>query len=121
MRALCILLLLPLGPVLALEPAENPGASAQTLRITNRRWISHMAFEPCAPEFCVTLLVTHPGQWAWHADSHSLKYLCNNPADCVEVMRRIDAHLVSGENLIFQTEGARITRIQFLSRSDMRK
>lgn len=77
-----------------------------------------MAYERCAPNHCVTLIAVHPGLWAWRADSHALKYICPGPAECMDVMRRIDAHLVSGENLILIVDGSYIREIKLAGKEN---
>jgi hypothetical protein len=104
------------GGILAEPAANSSGTTFRELRITNRRWISHMAYERCAPNHCVTLIAVHPGPWAWRADSHALKYVCPGPAECMNVMRRLDEHLASGENVSLIVDGSSIREIRLLNR-----
>ena len=111
---LCVFLAVQM--LAAEPPANSTGYTRRELRITNRRWISHMAYERCAPNHCVTLITTHPGLWAWHADSHALKYVCADPGACIDLLKRLDEHLVSGENLVLVVDGSWINEIRLLRR-----
>lgn len=115
-RAAALLLILWTASSYGADPADSTGFTRRELRITNRRWISHMAYERCAPNHCITLLATHPGIWAWHSDSFPLKYICPGPVECMELIQRIDAHLTSGENLSLVVEGGFVREIILLQR-----
>ena len=107
-----VLLIISLG--LAVEPIQTRVSSSRTFRITNRRFISHLAHEKRGGEHFVTILTTHgPGYHAFHADNHPLRYPCQTPENCLTVMKKLNKHLMTGRNLGLKLKGSQITKLLY--------
>ncbi|MCB1323820.1 MAG: hypothetical protein H7A21_12350 [Spirochaetales bacterium] len=96
--------------------AEYPSVgSSFDYRVTNRRYVSHVVSEQIDGRLFVTIIMTHPGVWAFHSDSHAVHYHCGAPAACLQELERLDAHLNSGWNLGLKMQGSLVTRIDYLT------
>ncbi len=95
------------------EPYPHP-ESALDYRVTNRRYVSHIVYETKDLRHFVTVIMTHPGVWAYRANSHALHYECNNAKSCLDLMRKLDDFLQSGWNIGFRLHGSEIKEIIFL-------
>ena len=96
--------------------AEYPAVgSSFDYRVTNRRYVSHIVSEEIEGRLFVTIIMTHPGVWAFHSDSHAVHYFCGAPAACLQELERLDAHLNSGWNLGLKMQGSVVTRIDYLT------
>ena len=92
-----------------------PGISEFDLRITNRRFVSHILFEVIGNRNAITILLTHgPNYNAFKDVPHSIHFFCGGSTQCLQLSYRIDRHLRSGYNLGLQLQGSRITRLEFL-------
>ncbi|MCB1139749.1 MAG: hypothetical protein KDK23_13375 [Leptospiraceae bacterium] len=93
-----------------------PALSEFDLRITNRRFVSHILFEVVQNRNAITLLLSHgPNYNAFHDKPHALHFFCGQASQCLEMSRRIDVHLRSGYNLGLKLKGSRIVRLEFLN------
>lgn len=89
-------------------PAEQ---SSYTLRVTNRRYISHILYELRGERHFITLTMTHPRHWAFHARSHALYYPCRSLPACMKELRKLDTFLKTGSNLSLKLNGSQIREI----------
>ncbi len=98
------------------NPAPYPPVlSEQELRITNRRFVSHILFEVIGNQNAITILLSHgPNYNAFKDVPHSIHFFCGNSTQCLQLSHRIDRHLRSGYNLGLKLQGSRITRLEFL-------
>ena len=90
--------------------------SSFEFRITNRRYVSHIACEYDDTGSFVTIVTTHPGVWAFHATSHAQHYRCADPAECVRTLRKLNDFLQSGWNIGLRLNGSQIQEIIFFER-----
>ncbi|MCR9143611.1 MAG: hypothetical protein NXI24_15290 [bacterium] len=107
-----------IAPVTILSPQAREGVyphpeSSLEYRITNRRYISHIAYESNEEGHFVTILTTHPGVWAFHANSHALHYACEGPRECLRVIRKLNDFLQTGWNIGLRLNGSKIKEIIF--------
>lgn len=92
-----------------------PGISEFDLRITNRRFVSHLLFEHREGRNAITILLSHgPNYNAFHDIPHALHFFCGTAMQCLQTSDRIDTHLRSGYNLGLNLKGSRIVRLEFL-------
>ena len=97
------------------DPPYPPNLSQTELRITNRRFVSHILFESIENRNAITFLLSHPPNYNAYKDiPHSLVFFCGLPAQCLHLSQRIDRHLRSGYNLVLTLHGSQIDRIEFL-------
>lgn len=88
--------------------------SSWTLRVVNRRYVSHILHERRARKNYVTLLVTHgPNYHAFHSRLHALYKHCGSYRTCFLLLRRLDRHLRAGHNLGLEVHGSQVRRILF--------
>lgn len=95
------------------EPYPHPESSLD-YRVTNRRYVSHIVYETKGLRHFVTVIMTHPGVWAYHANSHALHHECGDAQSCLGVMRKLDDFLRSGWNIGLRLHGSEIKEIIFL-------
>ncbi len=88
--------------------------SSLDFRVTNRRYISHIAYESNEFGNFVTIITTHPGVWAFRANSHALHYACETPQECMRVIRKLNDFLLTGWNIGLRLNGSQIKEIIFL-------
>ncbi|MBU42564.1 MAG: hypothetical protein CMN76_05045 [Spirochaetaceae bacterium] len=114
--SLCIVLALAPGTFRPGSAAPYPpGLSEFDLRITNRRFVSHIVFEVIESRNAITLILSHgPNYNAYKAVPHSVHFFCGSGTQCLQLSRRIDRHLRSGYNLGINLQGSRIRRLEFL-------
>jgi hypothetical protein len=92
-----------------------PVSSTYQLRITNRRFISHLLFENINNQFFLTIILTHgPNYHAYKSTSYRLYYECSNPKKCLEEAIKIDEFLKTGYNIAFVINGDYIEKIIYL-------
>ena len=115
--ALTFTLAILLMPFPGLRAAPYPPVLSEfDLRITNRRFVSHILFEVIGNRKAITLLLSHgPNYNAYKDVPHSIHFFCGATAQCLQLSRRIDRHLRSGYNLGLHLQGSRITRLEFLN------
>lgn len=89
--------------------------SSWTERITNRRYISHILYEPREGLPALSILTTHPRQDAFKSDSHRLHYHCQTAELCLNELSRLNQHLRSGHNIHLTLRGSQILRIRYLT------
>ncbi len=82
--------------------------------MANRKQISHILYENREGRNFVTLLMTHPGVWAFKSDSHPLRYPCETSAECLNLLGKLNGFLSRGWNLRLATQGSLIRQIEFL-------
>ncbi|MEQ9366430.1 MAG: hypothetical protein RIF32_19475 [Leptospirales bacterium] len=87
--------------------------SSFDFRVTNRRYISHIAYESNEFGHFVTILTTHPGVRAFHSTSHALHYPCEGPRECLNVIRKLNDFLQTGWNIGLRLNGSKIKEIIF--------
>ena len=104
------LLMAAVLPVSGAEPVVRTEAS---FRVTNRKYVSHILLERYGGANFVTMLTVHPRPWALHTESHPLRYPCGAPAECMQLMRRLDETLNEGKNIGIRTDGDRILEIVY--------
>ena len=93
-----------------------PLSSTYQIRITNRRFISHLVFENIHNQFFLTIILTHgPNYHAYKSSSYRLYYECSNPKKCLEEAKKIDEFLQSGYNIAFVINGDYIQKIIYLT------
>ncbi|HMU83397.1 MAG TPA: hypothetical protein PKE49_01100 [Leptospiraceae bacterium] len=114
MRAVLFIFLSCFSATLGAEPdgSKMDAHTSINYRITNRKYVSHILLERSGGINYVTLLTTHPMQWAFHSESHALKYACGKIPDCMDLMSRLDECLNAGKNLNLHLDGERIIEIQ---------
>lgn len=98
---------------LTLFQAYPPVGSTFTLRVTNRRSVSHILHELRGAKHYLTLITTHPRHWAFHARSHALYYPCGEPKLCLAEMKKLDRFLKSGYNFSLKLQGSIIKKITY--------
>jgi hypothetical protein len=98
--------------------AQNQQYPHSTLdfRVTNRRYVSHILYELIENTHYVTIITTHPGVWAFHANSHALHYKCERPAHCNRILRKLDDFLQTGWNIGLHLNGSEIKEIIYFER-----
>ena len=88
--------------------------SSLEYRITNRRYVSHITHELREERHYVTILMTHPGVWAFHSTPYAVHYECGSARDCLLLLRKLDDFLQSGWNIGLRLNGSEIKEIIFL-------
>ncbi len=92
-----------------------PISSTYHLRITNRRFISHLVFENIHNHFFLIIILTHgPNYHAYKSTSYRLYYECSNPKECLEEAKKINEFLRTGYNIAFVINGDYIQEIIYL-------
>ncbi len=109
----CFLIQIPFAMDLSGEnyPSVN---SSRSVRITNRRYISHISYQQINGNNFITFILTHPLYNAYKANSHQLYYECESYSECADFMIKINNFLISGYNLRLVLNGTTITNIDFL-------
>jgi hypothetical protein len=93
--------------------SQVPEQSTLYYRVTNRKYISQLLFENIQNQNIITFLMTHPRHDAFKSVPHHLYYSCGTAGQCIVEMKKIDAHLRSGENLGLALNGTLIVRIDY--------
>jgi len=89
--------------------------SSWTERITNRRYVSHILYQPRSGQPALSILTTHPRHDAWKSDSHNLHYYCSTAELCLTELQNLNQHLRSGHNIHLTLRGSQILRIGYLT------
>ena len=94
----------------------QPIRSTFNLRITHRRFISHILFETKETGLTLTILMTNgPPYHAFKSKPYALSYTCENRKQCLGHARKLDAHLRSGQIVVLRIQGSKITKIDYLN------
>lgn len=91
-----------------------PPDSDFTVRVANRKQISHILYETRGGKNTLTLLMTHPRHWSFHASSHPLYHSCGTYAQCLSLLKKLNRFLGRGWNLRLKLDGSMIREIEFL-------
>lgn len=91
-----------------------PARSDFTWRVANRKQVSHILYENRGGVNTVTLLMTHPRYWSFHAPSHPLHRPCGTHRDCLALLEKLNRFLDRGWNLRLRLHGSLIRDIEFL-------
>ena len=79
----------------------------------DRKNVSHILVEDFDGNKTVSMIVHHEGIWSYHATSHALRKSCDSGAACLDLLKKLDAHLVSGKRLGLYLKGSSINDIKY--------
>jgi len=86
--------------------------SSYTLRVTNRKYISHILYEYRRTRHYITLITTHgPSYHAFYSRSHALYYQCGSPKHCLYEIKKLDDYLKKGYNIGLRLHGSKVIEI----------